>query len=187
VGHWPYHLERATFNTPVAHAHVTDNQGRSEQRTVAMSRCREDPPRSFVVWAMDVSKQVASSGAAHLTSILVAVILQREQPAADRDRDISECAWYFVVFTIGTTLGVVLTLWMHRWIMRIAQNAAREGHEASAMLTPRLQGSQRSLLEEAQVAHSGLWNDLAACGDYGTPPCVRRWALQVCNPVQIVS
>ena len=41
-----------------------------------------------------------SSGAAHLCGMLVAVIIGNEL----------QCAWYFVVFTIDTTVGVAVAV-----------------------------------------------------------------------------
>mmetsp|Transcript_129934 Transcript_129934/g.277458 ORF Transcript_129934/g.277458 Transcript_129934/m.277458 type:complete len:236 (-) Transcript_129934:102-809(-) len=61
----------------------------------------EQPRRLFKIFALDSSKQVASSSMIHFLNILCAMIFSRiEQVSAD------ECAWYWVNIMIDTTLGV---------------------------------------------------------------------------------
>jgi hypothetical protein len=138
--------------------------------------CRhcEHPQRPIVVWLMDTSKQAISSGIAHAAGIIVAICVHKGRGAVDG----SECAWYFIVFSIDTTLGVFVALRLHRCAMamaalqvdsRVLPSAASE-HEHSSLLPASQEG--------AAVAGSIL-RDILTCGEYGNPPCIRTWVLQV--------
>merc|ERR1712086_281241 len=62
----------------------------------------EKPKRSSEVFLLDSSKQGFSGVCAHVTAILVSTIANSK---TDPDKA-NECAWYFVVFMVDTTLGV---------------------------------------------------------------------------------
>jgi len=65
----------------------------------------EKPRRTPEVFLLDSSKQGFSGVCAHVTAILVSKMAN----SATGD-SANECAWYFVVFIIDTTLGVQLPL-----------------------------------------------------------------------------
>ena len=83
--------------------------------------------RSFKVWGMDASKQGAASICAHFAGIINAGILNRMN--ADMNTDDSkvintdDCGWYFVSFTLDTTLGVFLSYCMFRLQVRLTAGA----------------------------------------------------------------
>merc|ERR1712159_301137 len=62
----------------------------------------EVPKRAPIVWVLDSSKQGFSSVCAHITGLIVATMVSTSSGS------MSECAWYFVVFCVDTTLGVTL-------------------------------------------------------------------------------
>ena len=133
---------------------------------------------------MDISKQLLSSGTAHIASILVAVLLQHSgpgQPALSSPvAETSECSWYFITFTVGTTAGVALALWLHEQAVRWAGAAAH----AAAQLQRQHSNESTQLLPARQSLPGGgaqMWLALAECGKYGDPPSATRWALQVCK------
>lgn len=76
----------------------------------------EEPKRSTKVWLMDTSKQVFSSGCAHLAGIIIATFMNGIE-----DSSANECAWYFITFSLDTTLGVSLA-----YVMVRAQDAVVE-------------------------------------------------------------
>ena len=71
-----------------------------------VKRCRERPQRPLKVFLYDASKQALIALVAHLFNMLVALLLkaQTHEDAAIAD----ECGWYFLNFTLDTTLGVAL-------------------------------------------------------------------------------
>lgn len=72
-------------------------------------RLHEKPQRPWLIWGMDVMKQVLSSLAAHICGMIIAIIAAHRSATST-----SECAWYFVAFTFDTTLGVAVTIALHR-------------------------------------------------------------------------
>lgn len=117
---------------------------------------------------MDVSKQVVGMGCAHLSGLIIAIVVHAVSSTA------SQCAWYAVAFTFDTTLGVALTLLLHSAILkRLAVEAKDlpENHVSSDSL-PDLQQHEGTTRQESWRAA------IAACGNYGDPPSMRRWGLQ---------
>lgn len=113
-----------------------------------MRRLHEKPQRPWLVWGMDVMKQVLSSLAAHVCGMVIAIV------AAHRTAHTSECAWYFVAFTFDTTLGVAITIALHRGVLQALESIhARRPSQAIV-----------AVLE---------------CGKYGDPPSLQRWAIQL--------
>lgn len=112
---------------------------------------------------MDVMKQVFSSLAAHICGMVIAIV------AAHHEAHSSECAWYFVAFAFDTTLGVAVTIALHRSTL----------HAVSSL----------------HVRHpSPLLDAVLQCGNYGmqvalpttrvtpaagNPPRLQRWAVQL--------
>ena len=85
-------------------------------------RHREQPRRGIKIWAMDVSKQVVSTGVGHLSGMLWSFLMQRMT-----SQSASECAWYFIMFTNDTTIGVAVAYFLHTKIVKFAQKKGRPG------------------------------------------------------------
>eukprot|EP01062_Namystynia_karyoxenos_P082469 TRINITY_DN9299_c0_g2_i1.p2 TRINITY_DN9299_c0_g2~~TRINITY_DN9299_c0_g2_i1.p2 ORF type:complete len:312 (+),score=59.38 TRINITY_DN9299_c0_g2_i1:85-1020(+) len=89
---------------------------------------RRGEQRPLSVWVLDVSKQGFSGGAAHASGMLWAVILQGAAVSSPRAFT-SECSWYLVVFVVDTTLGVVVTIALHKlivaWVRRTRTKVRR--------------------------------------------------------------
>lgn len=133
---------------------------------------------------MDVSKQLVSSGAAHISGILIAVLVQA---AADGSRSgTSECSWYAVVFSVDTTLGVGIALALHALAVRVAASLLRgiQGEQYRRRSGP-TQADAASLEDGSETeGDATIWADIAVCGNYGEPPSARRWVAQV-RPVSL--
>ena len=81
-------------------------------------RSKERPQRPLKIWLLDVSKQVMGGFEAHVLNLLIAVVLDgRTEKGAGTD----ECEWYFVNFSIDTSLGVVLNLLLLRLLSLAAK------------------------------------------------------------------
>jgi|EP01049_Picozoa_sp_SAG25_P006145 hypothetical protein len=77
-------------------------------------RWLEHPRRPWNVWLLDVSKQAMSMTCAHFAGVVNAVILSRVTTGGD------ECSWYFISFTVDTTLGVALAVIAMRLVAKLA-------------------------------------------------------------------
>ncbi|TMW67660.1 hypothetical protein Poli38472_011280 [Pythium oligandrum] len=75
-----------------------------------VKRQREVPRRPLAVWAFDASKQMIGAGFAHVANLLIAIMLyQRDHGGVGMDTTgVDQCAYYFVNFTMDTTIGVCL-------------------------------------------------------------------------------
>ena len=85
-------------------------------------RHREQPRRGIKIWAMDVSKQVVSTGVGHLSGMFWSFLMHRMTSDSA-----SQCAWYFIMFTTDTTIGVAVAYLLHMKIIKFAQNKGRHG------------------------------------------------------------
>ena len=54
---------------------------------------------------------------AHILGMVIAMVAQLQATK----QVTSECSWYFVVFSVDTTLGVVLVITMHNSCVRLAK------------------------------------------------------------------
>ncbi|KAF0689089.1 Aste57867_19361 [Aphanomyces stellatus] len=70
-----------------------------------LKRNLEKPQRPFQVWAYDASKQAIGAGVAHAANLFIAIMLVKMAKNADAT---DECAFYFINFTLDTSLGVAL-------------------------------------------------------------------------------
>jgi len=70
--------------------------------SLVLKRQLEVPKRTIHIWALDSSKQAASSLCAHLSGMVIATWLESITDGGD------QCSWYFVTFSVDTTLGVTL-------------------------------------------------------------------------------
>lgn len=118
----------------------------------------ERPQRPAAVWRLDVGKQVVGMGAAHACGLIIAILAHHRSAAT------SQCAWYFVAYVFDTSVGLVLTLALHKaalgWAGRSAAAAASEA-------VTKMDSSRES------------WQTvLAECGSYGDPIDLWRWAVQ---------
>ena len=68
---------------------------------LAYKRSLESDQRSWLVWALDCSKQAYASALQHVTNMVLGVLFARGGTA-------SECSWYLVNFTITVTCGLIL-------------------------------------------------------------------------------
>lgn len=95
-------------------------------------------------------------GAAHICGLLIAMIVHI------RSDDVSECAWYLVVYLLDTTLGVSLSIKMHDFLV------------CQAMKNTLTEDSQSLLISKMSSINDILGN----CGDYGTPIHIKYWSIQ---------
>jgi hypothetical protein len=96
--------------------------------SLVAKRARETPRRSLLVWSLDVSKQFLAVAGAHVSGLVWSHVLSGD--------DASECAYYFVVFTLDTTAGVAASLALpssgaQRLGRRLAAALARTGEYGS--------------------------------------------------------
>lgn len=131
-------------------------------------RSLEFPKRGLRIWAMDVSKQGFSAGAGHLCNMVIAIIASNSITS----RQTSECSWYFVVYTIDTTLGVSLTVLLHNFILRGARYHQQNRYEKLGP-NPTPGGMWDHTVEKRWFDH------IAMCGNYGNPPSCRPWIWQM--------
>mmetsp|Transcript_23321 Transcript_23321/g.72968 ORF Transcript_23321/g.72968 Transcript_23321/m.72968 type:complete len:191 (+) Transcript_23321:157-729(+) len=101
---------------------------------------------------MDVSKQVFSSGIAHLCGMGFAVLLAWGQEGGPDGS--SECAWYFVLFTVDTTVGVLVTVSLHNYAVAWVENTTG-------------------------VLGARWFDPMGDCGNYGDPPSWYAWGVQM--------
>mmetsp|Transcript_348 Transcript_348/g.1157 ORF Transcript_348/g.1157 Transcript_348/m.1157 type:complete len:267 (+) Transcript_348:233-1033(+) len=95
-------------------------------------RAYEKPKRAWTVWGMDVCKNGASGGCAHLGGMLIALLISNKTTESAR-QDSDECAWYLITFVTDTSLGVALSWSMLSAVQRLAkargvQSLAWSGH-----------------------------------------------------------
>eukprot|EP00892_Ulva_mutabilis_P001099 jgi/Ulvmu1/10990/UM007_0170.1 len=149
-------------------------------------RSKEIPPRPLLTWGMDVSKQLVSSAVAHIMGMLIAILAQLRAT----QQVTSECSWYFVTFSVDTTLGVVLVLTMHNACVRIAKGQVQK--RASSCQSEWSTSDEEEMADDMEKHLTGLrlltttrydslwiYESIADCGDYGTPPNAMRWAVQL--------
>lgn len=91
--------------------------------SLLVKRHLEFPKRPPKVWLLDTSKQAASSFCAHMSGIAIATLIEASTATAN------ECAWYFITFTMDTSLGVTIA-----YIMVRAQDAIVNQHRSFVCL-----------------------------------------------------
>lgn len=135
---------------------------------------------------MDVSKQLVSSGMAHILGMLIAVIAQLQAT----EEVTSECSWYFITFSVDTTLGVVLVLSMHSACVHMAKRQVQK--QASSCTSEWSSSDDEDMAEDMEQQLTGqrlhasnrldlhwVYESIAECGSYGNPPCPYKWVVQV--------
>ncbi|GLE01601.1 hypothetical protein PINS_up010431 [Pythium insidiosum] len=79
---------------------------------LVVKRYHEVPRRPVTIWAFDASKQMIGAGFAHVANLLIAIMLyQYEHGHGSGTTGVDQCAFYFVNFTMDTTVGVLFN-WM---------------------------------------------------------------------------
>lgn len=111
----------------------------------------------------------------------IAVIAHHESQST------SQCAWYFVAYTFDTTIGVLLTILLHKATLRMVaayqQCSGRGGDKGSGTGAD----CDVAAAEAGPVPRAETWYDtLLECGNYGNPPSLRRWAVQMAEWVVCV-
>ncbi|CAD7703251.1 unnamed protein product [Ostreobium quekettii] len=127
--------------------------------SLAYKRHCESPKRPVKVWALDVGKQAVSAGFSHLCNMAIAKYVAKSA---------SPCAWYFLVFTIDTTLGVSLAVLIHRLFIHGAKRLQR-----------RHRFQHLSDSDNSVGAFEHWWDSIAKCGNYGDPPSLITWSWQM--------
>lgn len=83
----------------------------------------ERPQRTCHIWFLDVSKQASGGLFAHLLNITMAMYLSSIQSGG------GQCAWYFINYTIDTTIGIIFA-WFY---FKIIKYTAHRFHWTSLM------------------------------------------------------
>lgn len=129
---------------------------------------------------MDVSKQIVGMGAAHASGLLIAIIAHNAT-----DARASECSWYFVAFTFDTSIGVALTMLLHKAILlylrRDISLASLETNERESLWQDCTSSRDPAAILDSlpPPTENESWKvAIVDCGKYGDPPLLRRWALQ---------
>lgn len=113
----------------------------------------------------------------------------------DGDSATSECSWYFVIFSVDSTLGVALVLTAHELCVKMArarisgaqndhqQHDGAAGRDLEVLNSNIDRSPQRriSVCGEPSEEYQWVCEYIAECGEYGDPPDVYKWAVQVCN------
>ena len=81
-------------------------------------RWRERPRRSYKIWFMDIFKQICSGTEAHLINLGVSTLLG---DASSTSNKVDDCEWYFVNFSLDTTVGLMLTFFSLKGVERMAR------------------------------------------------------------------
>lgn len=78
--------------------------------TLLYKRYQEHPPRSWLVWLMDISKQGFAMSLQHFVNVALAVIFASTEGMA------GECVWYISNFMITVVGGLIVLLLGHGWL-----------------------------------------------------------------------
>ena len=111
--------------------------------TLVIKREFEVPRRAWKVWFLDVLKQGIGSSSDHMTNILISIVI-----ISGSDGD--ECQWYFLVYTLTSTVGCTTNLLMLTLVERFSSKY------------------RNSCTVEIQNF-----------GEYGNPPKLKRWFVQL--------
>ena len=74
--------------------------------SLVVKRCFEHPQRQYNVWILDVTKQAFSGACAHVLGMVNASILDGIEKA-DPGKTGNQCSWYFIAFSLDTSVGVM--------------------------------------------------------------------------------
>lgn len=131
-------------------------------------RMFESPRRSMKVWSMDVSKQGFSALAAHMCNMVTAILAA----GVVHSSRASECSWYFIVYSVDTSVGVSLTILLHNLAVSTARRFQRNSYS-------RLQANTNPVASWGHVVNQRWFDHLARCGYYGDPPSLKPWIWQI--------
>ncbi|ETV78348.1 hypothetical protein, variant [Aphanomyces astaci] len=104
---------------------------------LVLKRTYEKPQRPFQVWAYDASKQAIGAGVAHAANLFIAILLVKLAGSEDAQ---DECSFYFINFTLDTSLGVLLN-WL---LLRTTVAAAVRISPSFCRIHPRVSCSSTS-------------------------------------------
>ena len=80
-----------------------------------VKRYFEEPKRTWLVWTLDISKQIFSAALAHCINMMLAIMLS--------ERHVSDnCDWYFINTASDVIIGVFLCYIILLFVERIASN-----------------------------------------------------------------
>jgi hypothetical protein len=90
---------------------------------LALKRQYENPKRSLQIWGLDVAKQIVGGFEAHSINILIALILDaRTKSLAGDGPTLDSCIYYFINFSVDTSVGVFLNIILLRCLTKLAMN-----------------------------------------------------------------
>ena len=112
--------------------------------TLVFKREFEVPRRPWKVWFLDVLKQGIGSSSDHMVNILISILLMADTGDGD------ECQWYFLVYTLTSTVGCTTNISL---LMYIEGLASRNRNSCTA--------------------------EILNFGEYGDPPKLKRWFIQL--------
>ncbi|DAZ92415.1 TPA: hypothetical protein N0F65_000199 [Lagenidium giganteum] len=100
---------------------------------LVIKRMYEVPQRPLRVWAFDASKQMVGAGFAHVANLVIALMLYQYEHDREREaaKNVDQCAFYFVNFTMDTTFGVLLN-----WLILAAFSQAAVKFNWTSQRTP---------------------------------------------------
>lgn len=91
----------------------------------------------------------------------------------------SSCSWYFVAYTFDTTLGVLLTVLLHRLVVHQAKALLRiSGMGKVESLPDTMQNEGTKLLPGESNYKESVLDAIADCGNYGSPVKFKNWIVQ---------
>jgi len=111
--------------------------------TLVIKREYEIPRRAWRVWFLDVLKQGIGSSSDHMTNILISILI-----ISGSEGD--ECQWYFLVYTLTSTIGCTTNLLMLTLVERLS---TKYKNSCTA--------------------------EIRNFGEYGDPPKLKRWFVQL--------
>ncbi|TFJ80323.1 hypothetical protein NSK_008328 [Nannochloropsis salina CCMP1776] len=149
---------------------------------LVVKRYREHPPRPFMVWVLDSSKQCVGAGVAHIANLIVAIFLARLGGS-------DECAMYFLNFFLDTTVGVFISYLLLQLLQRTALACSKP-------LSPRITSSRPSSTSSSLPPSSSSPSSppasccavLARTGYYGDAlrPSLSIWLVQLLSWLVII-
>lgn len=99
---------------------------------LVFKRYQEVPRRPVVIWAFDASKQLVGAGFAHVANLMIAILLyQYDQHHVEETAGVDQCAFYFVNFSMDTSIGVFFN-----WVFLEAFSAMAAQCKWTALTTP---------------------------------------------------
>lgn len=67
-----------------------------------IKRLLEKPQRAWLIWLLDITKQIAGMTIIHVYNVIMAMVIAKPSSGLD------QCAWYWIQYNIDVFLGTVL-------------------------------------------------------------------------------